>query len=284
MQSPLLRRLVLSVAALVLLIMLTACAGVGTNSNGSASSITGTITTVNAANHSVTLATSNQAYTVNGLSDQEVQALQGQVGKTYTIQVTRNSDGSYSITEGTNPMEVTDATSGVNGILEATATPDSTTAMNAPGNFTLVGSVQSISSNSLTVLMPDRTPLTIAITPQTDQSPLEGTQLSTGQKVKVDVIGASNGLIADELRIPDADDLANATTIDFKGATTQTVGPDHMLHFNVGTRAFSYTLSPAADLDDFNGDAGNIASGTPVRVRVQFNGTTGSVIRIRDDS
>ena len=285
MKLHLLRKLILTVASLVLLIMFTACAGVGTNANGTATtSITGTITSVNATNHSVTLSVSGQAYTVNGLSDQEALALQGQIGKTYTIQVTQNSDSSYSITVGTNPTQANNATPGINGTPEATETPSSTETASSNGSFTLIGSVQSVNSSNLTVTMPDGTALSIAISAQTDQSELNGAQLSVEQKIKVDVTGDANGLTADKLKIPDAGDLASASTIEFKGTTTQTVGSDQMLHFIVGNHSFGYPINSSTDLGDFNNSASNITSGTAVKVTVQFNGTTGSVTKVSNNN
>jgi hypothetical protein len=289
MKSHLLRNMVFTAIGLVLLIMLTACAGVGTNANGSITSITGTISSVNTANHSVTLSVGGTSYTVNGLSDQEVQTLQSQIGKTYTVQVTQNSDGSYTLTVGTNPTQ-TNATPGVNETPDTTETPgttetpDATETTSSTGSFTLVGPVQSASSSSLTVTMPDGTALTIAITAQTDQSDLNGAQLSAGQKVKVDVVGNATGLSADKIKLADSGDQADANTIDFKGTTTQAVGSDHMLHFTVGNRAFSYALSSSADLSDFGNNANGIASGTQVKVKVQFNGTTGVVIKVSNNN
>jgi hypothetical protein len=290
MKSHLVRKIVVTTISLVLLILLTACAGVGTNANGSVTSITGTITGVSTSNNSVTLSVGGTSYTVNGLSTQEVQALQSQTGKTYTVQVTQNSDGSYSITVGTNPTPAANETPGVNETPEpsetpgSTETPNSTETANSTGSFTLVGPVQSASSSSLTVTMPDGTALNIAINAQTDQSDLNGAQLNAGQKVKVDVTGTSSGLSADKIKLADSGDQADANTIEFKGATTQAVGSDHMLHFNVGNHSFSYAIGSSANLGDFNGNASSIASGTPVKVKVQFNGTTGTIIKVSNNS
>lgn len=281
MKSLLLRKIVLSVASLVLLIMLTACAGVGTNANGSVSSITGTITNVNATNHSVTLSVSGTSYTVNGLSDQEAQALQSQIGKTYTIQVTQNNDGSYSMTVGTNPAAATNETPGINETPEATETPDATGAANSSGSISLVALAQNVSSSSLTVTLPDGTALTVAITAQTDTSNLDG-RLNAGQKVKVEADATSSGFTA--TRIKSADSGDDTSTVDFKGSTTQTVGPDNMLHFVVGNHSFSYAINASTDLGDFNNHASSISSGTPVKVEVQFNGPTGAVTKVSNNN
>ncbi len=288
MKSHQLHKFVFTVVSLVLLITLTACAGVGTNVNGSSvTSITGTITSVSAPNHSVTLSVSGTSYTVNGLNDQEVQALQGQVGQTYTVQVTQNSDGSYSITVGTNPTPAANETPGVNGTPEGNETPDttetpnSTETSNATGSISLVAQAQNVSSSNLTATLPDGTALSIAINAQTDLSNLNGA-LSNGQKVKVEADATSSGFTATKIKPADSGDDVN--TVDLTGSTTQTVGSDHTLHFVVGNHQFSYALSSSTDLGDFNNNASNITSGAPVKVTVQFNGTTGTVTKVSNNN
>lgn len=279
MKSHLWHKIIFSVIGLVLLVLFTACAGVGTN--GSPTSITGTISSVNAANHSVTLSVSGQSYTINGLSDQEIQALQNQVGKTYTIRISQNSDGSYSITAGTNPTQEGDETPGVNETPSSNETP-STTGESDSISFT--GPVQSTNSSSLTVKMPDGSSLTMAINAQTDQSDLKGTQLSAGQQVKVDAAANSGGFTATKIKLADSSDQTDANTVEFQGKTTQAVGSDHILHFTVGSKAYSYAINSTADLGDFNGNVSSIASGTLVKVKVQFSGTTGSVVKVNNAS
>lgn len=275
------RKFVLSALGIILLVLFTACAGVG--SSGSITSITGTITGVDAAHHSVTLDVNGQTYTISGLSDQEVQTLQSQVGKTYTIQVTQNSDGSFSITVGTNPILSPNETPGVNESPEATGTPEAgetPSATNGTDSISFIGPVQSASSSSLTAKLPDGSSLTVAINAQTDLSSLNGTQLSTGQTVKVDALAGANGFVAEKIKLADAGDQADANTVDFQGHVTQAVGSDHVLHFTVGNRTFSYAISSSADLSDFGGNASAITSGQAVKVKVQFTGTTGSIIKI----
>lgn len=271
------RKIVLSVVGLVLMILFTACSGVGTNGPGTITSLTGTITNVNAANHTVTLSVNNQTYTIGNLSDQEIQALQGQVGKIYTIQVTQNSDGSYSITAGTNPTLSDNETPGVNETPTNDETPSST---GASGSISFVGPVQSTSSSSLVVKMPDGSTLNMAINAQSDLSDLNGAQLSAGQMVKVEAQASANGFIANSVKLADSGDQADASTVDFQGNVTQAVGSDHILHFSVGNRSFSYTIGSSADLSDFGGNAGSITNGTAVKVTVQFTGTTGSITKI----
>ena len=140
MKVPMLRKMVLSMLGLVVMLLLAACSGVGTTNAPTA--ISGTITAVNAANHSVTIASGGQNYTITGLSDQAVQTLQSQVGKTYTLQVTKNSDGSYSLTAGTQPTPgISTSGTPASGIVQ--------------GNISFTGPVQSASSSGLVVKLPD---------------------------------------------------------------------------------------------------------------------------------
>lgn len=262
------RKFVFGVIGLVLLVMFTACSGVGTN--GTINGITGTITAVDAANHTVTVSVNGQSYTIGGLSDQEIQALQGQTGKVYHLQVTQNSDGSYSITAGTNPTLATNETPGVDETPSATEPPSA-------GSISFTGTVQSASSSSLAVTLPDgSTSITMAINAQTDQSDLNGTQLHNGQLVKVDANASGNGFVATKIKTADSSD----NTVDFQGTTTQAVGSDNVLHFSVGSQSFSYAISSSADLGDFGGHASSIASGAAVKVKVQFTGSTGSVVKV----
>lgn len=279
------RKFALSALGLTLLILFTACAGIG--STGSITSITGTITSVDAAHHSVTLNVSGQSYTVSGLSDQEVQSLQSQVGKTYAIQVTQNSDGSFSLTVGTNPTLANNQTPGVNEPPEATETPEAgetPSATNGTDSISFIGPVQNASSSSLTTKLPDGSSFTVTLNVQTDLSDLNGTQLHTGQTVKVDALASANGFVAEKIKLADAGDQADANIIDFQGHATQAVGSDHVLHFTVGNHTFSYAMSSSADLSDFGGNAGAITGGTAVKVKVQFTGTTGSIIKVSNAS
>lgn len=266
MQKQMLRKMVLSAIGLVVMLLFAACSGVGTAS--SPTSISGTITAVNAANHSVTISSGGQSYTITGLSDQEIQTLQTQIGKTYTLQVSQNSDGSFSLTVGTQP---TPGEGGTNG------TPSPNTAI---GSISFTGPIQSVSSSSLTVKLPDGSTLTMAINASTDQSDLDGAQLSNGQMVQVEASTNPDGsFTATKVKTADANSN-DANTVEFQGVTTQTVGTDNVLHFQVGTKIYSYTISATTQLDDFNGNAHAITSGMSVKVEVQFTGTTGSITKI----
>ena len=99
MQQPIGHRVqmaVLCIVGLVLMVLVTACAGVGSTSTGGAITIRGTLISVNTSQHSATVNVNGQQVTVSGLTDQQVADLQPQVGKTYSLQVT-GSGNSYTI-------------------------------------------------------------------------------------------------------------------------------------------------------------------------------------------
>ena len=268
MKTSLLRKVVLSMIGLVVLFLLAACSGVGTTN--APTTITGTITAVSTANHSVTISANGQTYTITGLSDQAVQTLQSQVGKTYTLQITQNSDGSYSLTAGTQPTPGAVST-GNNGTPPANA---------VPGSISFTGPVQSASSSSLAVKLPDGSTLTMTLNASTDQSDLNGATLSNGQMVSVEASTNPDGsFTATKVKLADANSNDN-NTVDFQGAITQVVGSDNTLHFAVGNQSYSYAISSTAGLSDFGGNAHSITSGSRVKVEVQFTGSTGSVTKI----
>jgi hypothetical protein len=274
------RNIVRSAFGLILLVLMTACAGVGGLNGTTVTSITGTITNVDAANHSITLAVSGQNYTISGLSDQDIQTLQAQKGKTYTVHVTQNSDGSFSITVGTNPTLAPNETPGVNEGPEGTETPETPSASSQADSISFTGPVQNASSSSLTATLPDGSALTVAINAQSDLSGLSGAQLHTGQSVKVDALASAHGFVAEKIKLADAGDQSDAQTVDFKGHASGPIGADKILHFSVGSQLFSYILGSTVDLSDFGGNASAVSSGTAIKVTVLFNGKTGSVSKI----
>src|SRR5579884_2668578 len=104
-----LQRLAIGIVGIVFLVVITACAGVS-----SAQNLSGSLISVDAQHHSVTLNANGRMYSINGLSDQEVALLQGQIGKisSVSIQATQNSDGSYTIAAGQNSINISFANGG----------------------------------------------------------------------------------------------------------------------------------------------------------------------------
>jgi len=276
MNQKVVKQIVVGIAALVLMIMFTACAGVGTtNSNGLTNlTLSGSVVSVDAANHSVTLSVNGQTRTIKNIPDNVISNLQGQVGKFYAIQVTQNSDGSYNIQSGTNVTP------------EANETPNSneTSSVNEPGSIDFIGNVQSVSSSNIVVKMVDGSTLSMSIVSgQTDLSKFNGAQPSVGQLIKVSATANNASFTATELKPTDSSDLQDQNTVTIQGVTTQVVGSDRVIHLTVGNRSFSYPIVSTAELKDFNGNAQSIVNGTPVKVTVQFNGTSGSALDVSNN-
>jgi len=272
MNQKFVKQLVVGVATLVVMIIFTACAGVGTTSSNGLTNLTfsGSVVSVNAANHSVTLSVNGQTKTINNIPDNVISNLQNQVGKFYAIQVTQNSDGSYSIQSGTNVTP------------EANVTPDSnqTSSTNEPGTIDFIGSVQSANSSNVVVKMPDSSTLTLVVNSQTDLSKLNGSLPNVNQIVKVSATASNGSFLATELKPTDSGDLQDQNTVTFQGVTTQAVGSDRVIHFAVGNRNFSFPIISTAELKDFNGNAQSITNATSVKVDVQFIGPSGTALDI----
>ena len=276
MNQKVVKQIVVGIAALVLMIMFTACAGVGTtNSNGLTNlTLSGSVVSVDATNHTVTLSVNGQTRTIKNIPDNVISNLQGQVGKFYAIQVTQNSDGSYNIQSGTNVTP------------EANETPNSneTSSVNEPGSIDFIGNVQSVSSSNIVVKMADGSTLSMSIVSgQTDLSKFNGAQPSVGQLIKVSATANNGSFTATELKPTDSSDLQDQNKVTIQGVTTQVVGSDRVIHLTVGNRSFSYPIVSTAELKDFNGNAQSIVSGTPVKVTVQFNGASGSALDVSNN-
>jgi hypothetical protein len=277
MYQKVLKQIVVGIVALVLMVFVTACSGVGTTSSGGLTTLTvqGSVVSVNPVNHSVTLSFNGQTKTINGLTNDQVTFLQSQVGRGFSIQVTQNSDGTYNIEAGTNLQA--DETP------EANATPSTneTPGVNEPGSIEFNGTVQSVSSNgsSIVVTMQDGKTLPMSINAQTDQSDLNGVRPSTGQSIHVEAIANTDGsFTATKLKPADTGDNANEAI--YKGVTIQAVGSDRVIHFAVGNKSFSFQIASTADLTDFNNNAQSIGNNVSVKVTTQFSGTSGTVIKV----
>ncbi len=275
MNQKVVKQIVVGIAALVLMIMFTACAGVGTTSSNGLTNLTGSVVSVNPTNHSVTLNVNGQTRTINNIPDNVISNLQNQVGKVYSIQVTQNSDGSYSIQSGTNVTPESNETPNTNA----------TSSVNEPGRIDFIGNVQSVNSSSIVVRMPDGSTLSMSIvTGQTDLSKFNGALPGINQVVKVSATANNGSFTARELKPTDNGDLKDKNTVTFQGVTTQAVGSDRVIHFAVGNRSFSFAIAPTAELKDFSGNAQSIASGTSVKVKVLFNGTSGSALDVSNNN
>ena len=276
MNQKFVKQLVVGVAALVLMIMFTACAGVGATSSNGLTNLTfsGSVVSVNPANHSVTLNVNGQTRTIDNIPDNIISNLQNQVGKFYVIQVTQNSDGTYSIQSGTNVTPEPNKTSDTN----------QSSSVSAPGSIEFIGSVQSFNGNSIVVKMPDGSALQMSIvTGQTDLSKFNGAQPTVNEFVKVSTTVSNGSFVASEVKPADSSDLQDQSTVKFQGVTTQPVGADRIIHFTVGNRSYSFLIASTAELKDYNGNAQAIASATSVKVDVQYNGASGTVLDVSNN-
>ncbi len=267
------------VLGLLMMILVTACAGVpGTSGN----TITGAIVSVNTAQHSATLNVNGQQVTVSGLTDQQVTTLQAQVGKTYTLQVTQGSGNSYTINSNTTP-ELIETNTPQPNVTETTNSTEPQTSLEQ-GNISFTGKVQSVGNNRIVVSMPNGQTLSMSINSQTDLSDFNGALPTTGTLVKVKAIANTDGSFTASTVKPATPGDLDQNVIDYHGVTTSAVGSDRALHFKVATKSYSFTIGSTANLSDFNNNAQSIGNNLQVKVEVQFNGATGTVIQVGDSN
>jgi hypothetical protein len=267
MNQKVVKQIVVGIAALVLMVLLSACAGVGTSGGVTNIPVSGTIVSADLAHHTVTISVNGQTKTINNVPDNIITFLQGQIGKVYSFQVTQNADGSYNIQAGTNVTP------------EANETPNSegTPGAGQPeaGSITFIGNVKSSGNGSITVSMPDGSSLT-ASTAGADLGDFNGSLPATGKSVKVDVTGNTDGSFT-ATKIGNVDSSEDPNQVEFQGVTTQALGSDRVIHFTVGNKSYSFTIPSTVDLSDFGG---NIASGATVKVTVEYSGATGTVTKV----
>jgi hypothetical protein len=275
MNQKVVKQIVVGIAALVLMVLFSACAGVGTTTPGGVTTLSGSVVSVDLNNHSVTLNVNGQTQTIKNIPNDVLTTLQSQVGKVYSIQVTKNSDGTYSIESGTNVTPEANETSNSN----------ETPSVNEPGSIDFIGSVRSVNSSSIVVSMPDGSTLSMSIVSgQIDLSKFNGALPSVGQVIKVSTTANNGSFTATDLKPTDSGDLQDQNKATYQGVTNQAVGSDRVLHFTVGNRSFNFAIASAAELKDFNGNAQSIANSTSVKVKVQFIGTSGSALDVSNNN
>lgn len=290
------RTIVLGLAGLMLMVLVTACAGVAgvaAPTVGSPSTVTGIIQSVDVAKGSVTITINGTSKTINGLSTQQATALQSQVGKTYKFTATANADGTYSISNGSNGSIPVVAAPGTPEGIETPSSNETPSATEPAGpaqagSISFIGKVQSVTSSSIVVSLPGGSTLSTSINAQTDKSSFNGALPSVGQTIKVDATANADGsFTATQLKPTDQGDLndqVKLNTVDFKGVTTSAVGSDRVLHFKVGSKSYSYAIVSTTDLGDFNGNAQGIQTNQAVKVEVLFNGSTGTVVKVKNSN
>lgn len=268
------RYTVISVAILVVMVLFSACSGLGNGQN----TLTGSI--VSASNGTVVINVNGSQDTIKNVPANIIQLLQNQVGKVYTVTVTTNSDGSFSIVSGTNVTADNDQgtpTVDETSTTNETNTPE--TGTNEPGSMSFYGVVQSQGSNSLVVTMPNGGTLSFTTNGATDLKDWNNGLPSVGTHVKVEVNANSDGSFT-ATKVGNVDQNNDTTQADYTGVTTAAVGSDHVLHFAVGNKSFSFPIASTADLGDFNGNVQAIQNGANIKVTVQFNGSNGSIIKV----
>lgn len=276
MNQKVVKQIVVGIAALVLMVLFSACAGVGTTTSNGLTNLTlsGSVVSVDPTNHTVTLSVNGQTRTIKNIPDNVISNLQSQVGKAYRFQLTQNSDGSYSIETGTTPE-----------LDEGTPTSNETASVNEPGSIDFIGSVRSVNSSSIVVSMPDGSTLLMSIVSgQTDLSKFNGALPGVGQVIKVSATANNGSFTAKDLKPTDSGDLQDQNKATYQGVTTQAVGSDRVIHFTVGNRSFSFAIASTAELKDFNGNAQSIANRTSVKVKVLFSGTSGSALDVSNNN
>ena len=271
--------IVIAVIGLLMMFLVTACAGVtGTNAtNTGGNTITGAVVSVNTAQHSAILNVNGQQVTVSGLTDQQVTTLQAQAGKTYTIQVTQGSGNSYTINSNSTPELIETNTPQANPTEQPNVTEPQTSL--EQGNISFIGKVQSAGNNRIVVSMPNGQTLSMSINSLTDLSDFNGVLPSTGTLVKVKATANTNGSFTASSVKPGTPGDLDQNVVDYEGVTTSAVGSDRVLHFKVAAKSYSFVIGSTSDLSDFNNNAQSIGNNLQVKVEVQFNGATGTVIK-----
>lgn len=240
----------------------------GGNTSSTNLTLTGAIVSIDLNNHMVIIIVNGQTKTIINVPNNVLTTLQSQVGKVYSFRVTQNSDGTYSIQTGTNLTPETNQTPTIN----------STSSVNEPGSIEFIGKVQSVSSSNIVVSLLDGSSLTMS-TSGADLGDFNGSVPGVGTRVKVQASGNADGSFT-ATRIGNVSSSDDPNQVIFQGVTTQAVGSDHVIHFAVGNREYTFVIPSTADLSYFGGNAQSIASATIVKVTVEFNGTTGTVTKV----
>ena len=259
------RRMIVGIAVLVVMVLFSACAGVGANGT----SLSGSVVSVDSTNHTVTLSVNGQNTTIKNVPDSVITLLQGQQGKVYSFQVAQNSDGSYTIETGTNVTPEAQQ-----GSPEA----NQTSSANEPGSIQFIGKITSSSNGNIVVSLPDGSSFSTSTNAQTDLGDFNGSLPGVNTQVKVEATWNNGSFTA--TKIGNVDSSNDPNQVQFQGVTTQAVGSDRVIHFTVGNKSFSFPITSTADLSDYNGNAQSIASGASVKVTVEFSGTSGSATDI----
>lgn len=112
-----------------------------------------------------------------------------------------------------------------------------------------------------------------------DLGDFNGSVPGVGTRVKVQANGNADGSFT-ATRIGNVSSSDDPNQVNFQGVTTQAVGSDHVIHFAVGNRDYTFVIPSTADLSYFGGNAQAIASGAAVKVTLEYSGTAGTVTKV----
>jgi hypothetical protein len=138
----------------------------------------------------------------------------------------------------------------------------------------------SMSDNSIVVSMPDGNNLSMLVSSQTDLSDFDGALPEVGDLIKVKAIANADGSFTAAKLSHEQPDDPDIHVITYQGVTTSAVGEDNVIRFTVGPKSYSFTIPSSADLKDFNGNAQAIQANQVVKVKVKFNESEGTVIKV----
>ncbi len=160
--------------------------------------------------------------------------------------------------------------------------PTQSSGVSATGTLAFYGTVRQVSANSITVGMPDGQELVMhVVAGQTDLSRCNNALPGAGQAIETHATANHDGsFTASSLAFANMHDQHDSSQVEYHGVTTSAVGADHMLHFQVGDKRFSFPISSTANLGEFDHDARSIGTNQMIDAHVQFQGANGTVVEV----
>jgi hypothetical protein len=161
----------------------------------------------------------------------------------------------------------------------ATPTQASTVAFKA-GGISFIGAAKSVNSSSIVMSAPNGQTFTLKITPQTNLSGYGGSLPTVGSSVDMDSAANPDGSYSATILKPARAGDPDVNVIAYTGITTSAVGANRVIHMVAGLKSYTFTISPTANLADFGGNAQAIGNNASVKVKVQYNGSTTTVVSV----
>ncbi|HLZ59147.1 MAG TPA: hypothetical protein VKR06_19560 [Ktedonosporobacter sp.] len=152
------------------------------------------------------------------------------------------------------------------------------------GGISFIGTVRSVNNTTLVAGMANGQTLSMSITAQTDRSDFGGNLPAVGSLVDATTSANPDGSFnATALKSATPGD-PDTSIIEYQGITFSAVGADHVVHLQVGTRSYTFTVPSSADLGDFGGNAQSIGNNQSVTVEVQYSGSTATVTAVKNST